>query len=154
MLTKKEQKISTDALNKILGNTSVLLFQTLHYHWNLTGPEFNDYHKLFDDQYNMLFQDLDMIAERVRAVGGIALGSMKEMIKYAELQEDTGVIPKPKQMIVNLLLQYDCHIELIRDTLVTLEEHTVDFGTKKMLEDILEQYEKVAWMLRSLTGKK
>lgn len=153
MITKKEQKISTELLNKLLANTSVLLVQTLHYHWNIVGPEFNDYHKLFDDQYNMLFKDLDLVAERVRAVGGFALGSMKDMIKHATLKEDVGTLPKPSVMIKNLLAQYDEHIEDIRDGIVILDEDTLDVGTKKMLEDLLEQYEKVAWMLRSLTGK-
>ncbi len=152
-MTKKEQKLSVELLNRLVANTSVLLMQTLHYHWNITGPEFNDYHKLLDDQYNMLFQDLDVVAERVRAVGGFALGSMKEMIKHADLKEDTGACPKPKQIITNLLKQYERHMSQIREGIILLEEETSDFGSKKMLEDFLEKYEKTAWMFRSLLGK-
>lgn len=151
-MTKKEQKLSASLLNDILANTSVLLMQTLHYHWNITGPEFNDYHKMFDDQYNMLFQDLDVIAERVRAVQGVALGTMKDMIKHASLKEDPKT-PKPKQMIANLLKQYELHTADIRESLVQLENETLDFGSKKMLEDMLEKYEKTVWMFRSLLGK-
>jgi len=152
-MAKKEQKISIEALNRLLANTSVLLMQTLHYHWNILGPEFNDYHKMFDDQYNMLFKDLDHVAERVRAVGGMAIGSMRDMINYSALKEDHGKLPKPKQMITNLLKQYEKHICDIRESIILLEEETCDFGSKNMLEDLLEQYEKTAWMFRSLLGK-
>lgn len=152
-MNKKEQKLSTDLLNELLANTSVLLMQTLNYHWNLKGPEFNDYHALLDGQYRALFADLDLVAERVRAVQGIALGSMKDMIKHATLKEDTGKIPVPKQMISNLVKQYEKHIECMRQAVLLLEEQTHDFGSKNMLEDLIQQNEKTAWMLRSLLGK-
>lgn len=151
-MNKKEQKISIDLLNRLLANTSVLLQQTLHYHWNIVGPEFNDYHTLLDGQYNELFVDLDLVAERVRAVQGQALGTMREMIQHADLKEDGGKLPNPKQMIQNLLNQYEKHIAAIRDGITSLEK-TADFGSKKMLEDLIEKYEKTAWMFRSLLGK-
>lgn len=151
---KKGQKISVEILNHLLADDMVLLMQTLHYHWNLVGQEFHDYHLLLDKQYHMLFEDLDLIAERVRAVGGQALGSMNQMLKQARLKEDSGVLPEPKQMIENLLEQYKKFIAHIRSSIEKLEKDTDDYGSKKMLEDLLEKYEKVAWMLRSLLGNK
>lgn len=149
----RSQELGVEVLNKLLANTSVLLFQTLHYHWNLTGPEFNDYHKLLDEQYNMLFADLDSIAERVRAIRGKALGSMSEMLKNASLKEDIGKVPAPRQMIQNLVSQYEKYIVMIKESIYLFESRTKDYGSKKMLEDLLEKYEKTAWMMRSLLGK-
>lgn len=151
-MNKAEQKISQTVLNDLLANESVLLFQTLNYHWNLVGPEFHDYHLLFDNQYNQIFQDLDKIAERVRAVGGFALASMKDLSKAASLKEDSS-IPKPKQMVLNLLKHYEVIIEQIRAAIITLDKKTHDFGTINFLEELLTQHEKTAWMLRSLAGK-
>ena len=151
-MNKTDQKISQKLLNELLANEAVLLMQTLNYHWNLVGREFHDYHLLFDKQYNVLFADMDKLAERVRAVGGIALGSMKEMIATASLKEDSGKQPEPVKMIVNLLKQYELLIEQLRDS-ITILEKTKDYGTKKFLEDLIEQHEKTAWMLRALTGK-
>lgn len=151
---KKDQKISVEILNQLLADDMVLLMQTLNYHWNLVGPEFHDYHLLLDKQYHMLFEDLDLIAERVRAVGGQALGSMEQVLKQARLKEDRGVLPEPKRMIENLLEQYKIFITHIRNSIKSLEKNTDDYGSKKMLEDLLEKYEKVAWMLRSLLGNK
>lgn len=151
-MNKTEQKLSQTLLNEILANHSVMLFQTLNYHWNLTGPEFHDYHLLFDKQYNALFADMDMLAERVRAVEGVALGSMKDMLKVATFKEDVTV-PKPKQMVINLLKQYEALIEQITQALTTLEKKSTDFGTRNFLEELLTRHEKTAWMLRALAGK-
>jgi|GEM_PF-631165 len=152
-VSKVDFQMSQERLNVLLANHAVLLIQTLKYHWDIVGREFHDYHLLFDKQYNQLFADMDLIAERVRAVGGMALGSMQQMLNAATLKEDTGDIIEPKQMIVRLLDQYEKLIAQIRDMIELLEAKTKDFGTKKMLEDLIEQHEKTAWMLRSLTGK-
>jgi starvation-inducible DNA-binding protein len=152
-MNKNDAHISQELLNKLLANESVLLMQTLNYHWNLVGPEFHDYHLLFDKQYNQLFADMDKIAERVRAVQGQALGSFKNILATASMKEDSGKAPKPKQMIVNLLKQYEALIEQIRAAIVTLDKKTTDFGTINFLEELITQHEKTAWMLRSLTEK-
>jgi len=152
-MVKVDFKSSQKTLNIILANHGVLLFQTLNYHWNIVGREFHDYHLLFDKQYNQLFVQMDLVAERVRAVGGIALGSMKEFAKESILSEDVGATPEPKVMVTNLLKQYELMIEHIRHTIEMLDEKTKDFGSINMLEDLICQHEKTAWMLRSLSGK-
>lgn len=151
-MAKNNFKVSQKLLEESLGNHGVLLFQTLNYHWNLVGKEFHDYHMLFDGQYRQLFDDMDKIAERIRAVEGVALGSMKAFVAAATIKEDTTAAPEPKKMIVNLLKQYELLIEHIRDSIQTLEK-SKDFGTRNMLEEIITDREKTAWMLRSLTEK-
>ncbi|MFA5998708.1 MAG: DNA starvation/stationary phase protection protein [Candidatus Babeliales bacterium] len=151
VMTNADKKVSQQLLNELLANETVMLFQTLNYHWNLTGPEFHDYHLLFDAQYNALFADLDKLAERVRAVEGEALGSMKAMLKEASLKEDTGATPAPKQMVKNLLKQYEALIELTRDDIKKLEKS--DIVTSNFLQDLAGKHEKTAWMLRSLAAK-
>lgn len=148
-----EKKLSETLLNNILANESVLLFQTLNYHWNLVGVEFHDYHLLFDEQYKQLFDNIDKIAERVRAIGGFALGSMQQMIGFASLKEDQ-TIPKPKKMIKKLLNQYEMLIEQISLAIMKIEEKNNDVGTVNFLQELITQHEKTAWMLRSLSSKK
>ncbi|MCX5924342.1 MAG: DNA starvation/stationary phase protection protein [Candidatus Dependentiae bacterium] len=150
-MKSSDKKISQHLLNELLANETVMLHQTLNYHWNITGPEFHDYHLLFDAQYNALFLDLDRIAERVRAVEGQALGSMKDMIKAASLKEDTGEVPAPKQMVKNLLKQYEALIEQIVEGVKKLEKS--DIVTSNFLQDLAAQHQKTAWMLRSLSAK-
>ena len=152
-MNKNDAKLSQTLLNDILANQSILLMQTLNYHWNLVGPEFHDYHLLFDKQYNQLFENMDKVAERVRALQGTALGSFKHILASATLHEDSGKTPTPKQMIVNLLKQYETLIAQIREAIVTLDKKTTDFGTINFLEELIMQHEKTAWMLRSLAHK-
>jgi len=152
-MAKVDLKLSQKLLQEMLANHGVLLFQTLNYHWNLVGREFHDYHILLDGQYKQLVENMDLVAERIRAIEGKALGSMKEFVSTATIKEDTGETPEPKQMVVKLLAQYEKMIEHIRDGIEKLEVKTKDFGTRKMLEDLIELHEKTAWMLRSLIGK-
>ena len=140
---------SQKLLTRALANHGVLLFQTLNYHWNIEGKEFHDYHLLFNKQYNALFENLDLIAERIRAVGGKAPSSMKEFLKHATLKEDHRVKINPKQMIINLHDQYVKVINDIKQSIKDLEKSD-DFGTRKMLEDLVEMHEKTKWMLDSL----
>jgi starvation-inducible DNA-binding protein len=149
-ITDKDRQLSSNILNKILAGEFVLLVQTLNYHWNLVGPEFHDYHLLFDGQYKAIFEKIDEIAERVRAVGGIALGSMADMIKEALLKEDVGGVPSPRTMVENLLGQHELLIKEIRGGINKTSENNRDMGTSNFLSELIEKHEKFAWMLRSL----
>lgn len=149
-IKKTDQRVSISILNEILANEFVLLLQTLNYHWNLIGPQFNDYHKLFNDQYTKIFNFTDSIAERVRAVGGIVIASMSELVKISSLKEDTGDIPEPAEMVKNLLKQHEAVIRLLRNG---IDATTKDMGTSNFLTDLIEKHEKMAWMLRSLTAR-
>jgi starvation-inducible DNA-binding protein len=149
-----DRSISIDILNKILADEFVLLVQTLNYHWNLVGPEFHDYHKLFDHQYKAIFGYIDDIAERVRSVGGIALGSMNDYIKFSQIKEDLGDIPTPKDMVYNLLLSHEILIRHLRDGINKTAEKNRDMGTSNFLTDLIEKHEKIAWMLRSLLERR
>ena len=148
-ITKADRKVSVDILNEVLANEFVLLLQTLNYHWNLVGPQFNDYHKLFNDQYTMIFGFTDTVAERIRVVGGIAIASMSELVKISSLKEDTGDIPEPTEMVKNLLKQHEALIVVLRQG---IDATTKDMGTNNFLTDLIEKHEKMAWMLRSLTA--
>jgi len=151
-ITDQDRIISIELLNKILAGEFVLLMQTLHYHWNLVGPEFHDYHLLFDDHYKAIFSQIDDIAERVRAVGGHALGSMSMMLKHSPIQEDNESVPSPKTMVINLLTQHEALIQEMRSAINTTAENNRDMGTSNFLTDLMEKHEKIAWMLRSLAS--
>lgn len=142
-------KDSVAVLDIIVANQMVLLVQTLNYHWNVEGKEFHDYHILLNKQYAMLFDQIDLIAERIRALGAHAPVCMSELIRNATLQEDASKKVAAREMIVRLVQQYQKQIETIRHAITTLEKSS-DYGTRKMLEDIIEVHEKTFWMLQAL----
>src|SRR5690554_1587988 len=75
-------------LNALLADEHVLYIKTRSYHWHVTGPHFVGLHQLFEEQYTALAQEIDEMAERIRILGGKALGSMQEFLKHTRLEED------------------------------------------------------------------
>jgi starvation-inducible DNA-binding protein len=136
-------------LNTLLADEYLLYTKTRNYHWNVVGPQFNDLHKFFEAQYNELNEIVDDVAERARALGGHACGTMAEFLKSTRLQEESGVYPEARQMIANLLADHEAVIGHLRIDLETCVERYHDAGTNDFLTGLMEQHEKMAWMLRA-----
>jgi len=148
-LDKTIREESGKLLNTLLADEFVLYTKTYNYHWNVVGIMFNDLHSFFRIQYEALEGIVDATAERVRAVGIRAIGTLSEFLQNTRLKEDApGVVPAAKEMIKNLLEDHETIIRNIRDDLVVAEESN-DMGTNNYLNDLLCKHEKMAWMLRS-----
>jgi starvation-inducible DNA-binding protein len=141
------QKI-TNILNDNLADEYVLLTKTKNYHWNVEDPRFNDLHKFFEEQYELLATAVDEIAERVRAVGGKSRATLKEFISSSQIKEDVGSFPDADTMLGNLLSDHEVIIKTLRKNINECQELD-DEGTANFLTDKMEEHEKMAWMLRS-----
>lgn len=135
-------------LNGVLADAHVLYIKTRNFHWNVTGPNFIALHKLFDDQYVQLQNAIDEIAERVRALDGIALGSMEEFLKEASLKEVPGDFLDASKMLAKLVKDHEAVIVKLRKGVDLCEEYE-DMGTSDFLTGLLQEHEKMAWMLRA-----
>ena len=80
-------------LSALLADEYVLYTKTRNYHWNVVGPQFNDLHKFFQDQYEALDDVIDEVAERARTLGGHAIGTLAEFVQLARLKEHPARIP-------------------------------------------------------------
>jgi len=87
-LSAKDCTEVVHVLNTLLSDEFILYTKTLNYHWNITGPHFHDLHKLLDTQYHELLETIDSVAERVRSLGGHALGSLLEFTQNTRLKEE------------------------------------------------------------------
>ncbi len=138
---------SAEALRVLLGETYALYMKTHGYHWNVTGPRFRSLHMMFEEQYRELWAALDVIAERIRALGHFAPGSSEAMLAEATIKPDNGV-PDAGQMIANLVKGHEAVARAARaGTKIAGEsgdEVTVDLFVQRA-----EIAEKTAWMLRS-----
>lgn len=148
-LLDKNRDAVVKILNTTLSDEMVLLVKTRNYHWNVTGPQFNDLHKFLDGQYGELNEIVDDIAERARTLGGMAFGTMGEFQKQSRLKEHPGQHPSPKSMLNNLLSDHEAVIRTLRADLVICQDTHGDAGTADFLTGLLTQHEKMAWMLRS-----
>jgi starvation-inducible DNA-binding protein len=121
---------------------------THNFHWNVTGPMFNTLHLMFMGQYTEQWNALDMIAERIRALGVAAPGTYKEFVKLASIKEVEGV-PSATEMIRHLVLAQEATARTARKLFALVNEAN-DQPTADLLTQRLEVHEKTAWMLRSL----
>jgi starvation-inducible DNA-binding protein len=135
-------------LSKLLADSYTLYLMTHNFHWNVTGPQFNSLHLMFMGQYTEQWNALDIIAERIRALGHPAPGTYKEFVKLASIKEVDGV-PKANEMIRLLVDAQEATARTARD-LFPLVDKANDQPTADVLTQRLDVHEKTAWMLRSL----
>lgn len=135
-------------LNLLLADEYILYTKTRNYHWNVTGLQFNDLHKFFEEQYEELNEAVDDIAERARVLGHWSLGTLTEFNEATRLTEHPGIYPNAEEMIATLLEDHEIIIKQLRTDLAKCEEYG-DMGTSDFLTGLMEKHEKMAWMLRS-----
>ncbi len=143
-----ERKKIAQGLSALLADSYTLYLMTHNFHWNVTGPQFNTLHQMFMAQYTEQWNALDMIAERIRALGHPAPGTYKEFVKLASIEEVEGV-PKATDMIRHLVAAQEATARTARE-LFPLLNAANDQPTADLLTQRLEVHEKTAWMLRSL----
>ena len=136
-------------LNTLLADEFLLYAKTRNFHWNVTGPQFNDLHKFFESLYEALDETVDEVAERARALDGRAIGTLEEFRTKARLGEKPGVVPPARDMLATLLADHEALIRSLREDVDTVTDRLKDVGTADFLTGLLEKHEKTAWMLRS-----
>src|SRR5918992_2843041 len=96
-IPEKDRKAIADGLSRLLADTYTLYLKTHNYHWNVTGPMFNTLHLMFETQYTELALAVDLIAERIRALGFPAPGSYSEFTRLSSIREEEEV-PSAQEM--------------------------------------------------------
>jgi starvation-inducible DNA-binding protein len=136
------------ALGRVLADTYTLYLKTHFFHWNVTGPMFQELHLLFDQQYNELWLAVDVIAERMRALGFTAPGTSGALARLSSITEDDAV-PDARTMIARLLAGHEAVAASAR-TALALADRADDPVTVDLMTQRLLVHEKTAWMLRSM----
>ncbi len=138
-------------LNKTLAEEYTLLLKTHNFHWNVEGPLFFTLHSLFEQQYNTLFLKVDLIAERIRALGFKAPGSYKEFQSLSFITEAPAEKISASQMIESLTKD---HTEMSVKIKARREaaEKSGDTSTGDVYAGLMEFHDKAAWMIRSHRG--
>ncbi len=145
----EQRQAIADGLSRLLADTYTLYLTTHNFHWNVTGPMFNTLHQMFMLQYTELWNAVDPIAERIRALGFPAPGSYA---RFAELSSiaDAPAAPPPAMDMVRLLTEGHEAVARTARALLPLAEDAHDAPSADLLTQRLAVHEKTAWMLRSL----
>jgi len=147
-ISADERETIAKGLSALLADSYTLYLMTHNFHWNVTGPMFNTLHLMFMGQYTEQWNALDIIAERIRALGHPAPGTYKEFVKIASVKEVEGV-PRAMDMIRHLVAAQEATARTARE-LFPVVNAANDQPTADLLTQRLEVHEKTAWMLRSL----
>ena len=147
-IPEKDRKKIAVGLSKLLADSYTLYLMTHNFHWNVTGPQFNSLHNMFMTQYTEQWNALDIVAERIRALGFPAPGTYKEFVKLASIKEVEGV-PKATEMIRHLVAAQEATARTARKLFPVVDEAN-DQPTADVLTQRIDVHEKTAWMLRSL----
>jgi starvation-inducible DNA-binding protein len=137
-----------EGLSRLLADSYTLYLKTHNFHWNVTGPMFNTLHLMFEQQYNELALAVDLIAERIRALGHPAPGSYKAYGKLSSIEEAEGV-PGAEEMIAQLVRGQEAVVRTARSIFPAVESAN-DEPTADLLTQRMQVHEKTAWMLRSM----
>lgn len=138
---------SSAAIKKLLADTYALYLKTHGYHWNVEGPHFQQLHALFMQQYTEMWNAVDELAERIRALGEYAPSSYAEMAKLSSVTEETGQ-PDWRAMVTNLAKGHEEVAKSAREVLRIAEEINDD-ATADVVTPRITLHEKTAWMLRA-----
>lgn len=147
-ISDKDRARIAESLSKMLADSYILYLKTHNFHWNVTGPMFNTLHVMFMQQYTELWNALDLIAERIRALGHPAPGSYKRYVELSTIQEEESV-PSAHDMIRQLVAGQEAVTRTARAAF-KVADAADDQPTADLLTQRMEVHEKNAWMLRVL----
>jgi starvation-inducible DNA-binding protein len=143
-----DRRAVAEGLSHLLADTFTLYLKTHSFHWNVTGKMFRTLHTMFEEQYQELWKALDVIAERIRALGHPAPGSQTQFASMSSVKEETGV-PTADDMIRQLVDGHETAVRTARSVFASAEG-AGDQATQDLIVERMQVHEKTAWMLRSL----
>ncbi len=149
-INEQDRRTIAQGLARLLADSYTLYLKTHNYHWNVTGPQFNTLHQMFEAQYTELALAVDEIAERIRALGEPAPGSYKAYAKLTSIEEEEAV-PNAEEMLRQLLKGQETVVRTAR-SVIGAAEAANDEPTADLLTQRMQVHEKNAWMLRSMVA--
>jgi len=148
-ISDKDRSTIAGALSKLLADTYTLYLTTHNFHWNVTGPMFNSLHAMFMTQYTELWNAVDPIAERIRALGHTAPGSYGQFAALSSVPDAPATPPKALEMVRVLMSGHEAVARTAR-SIFPLADKASDEPTADLLTQRIAIHEQTAWMLRSL----
>jgi len=140
------------ALNLLLADMFGLYVKTNNFHWHISGPHFRDYHLLLDEQADQIFATTDIIAERVRKIGGMTVRSIGHIGRLQRIKDNDADFVTPLDMLAELRDDNKDLTARLRETHDLCGEHR-DVATASLLENFIDEAERRTWFLFETTRK-
>jgi starvation-inducible DNA-binding protein len=151
-LTQAEAQAVTTAVNPLIADAFALYVKTKNFHWHLYGSHFRDLHLLFDEQAEAILDSTDILAERVRRIGGTTIRSIGHISELQTIEDDNNDVVPPMEM-VRRLMEDNTHIARLIRSAITVCDTNRDSATSNLLQDILDKTERRKWFLFEIIQK-
>lgn len=145
-LTSQEVQAITEAINPLIADSLALYVKTKNFHWHLASSHFRDYHLLFDEQAEGLLESVDLLAERVRRIGGTTLRSIGHISQLQTIADDNDEFVAPGDMI-RRLMEDNGHLAKAQRDAHEVCDKSRDYATASLLETIIDETERRKWFL-------
>ena len=139
-----------EELNKLIADVFALYLKTKNFHWHVSGPHFRDYHLLFDEQGEQIFETSDELAERIRKIGGTTLRSIGHIAKLQRVVDNNDEFVAPDQMLHELMMDNKALATAMRQAHEVADKHN-DVATTSLLENFIDEAERRIWFLFEAT---
>jgi starvation-inducible DNA-binding protein len=145
-----------EKLFKLLSDTQasllVLFHKTWVYHWNVVGPDFKQYHDLFGEQYEEMFEEIDRLTEHMRFLGMKPVSTLSRITEVSGVEQASNSAQDidAKTMVEQLMVDHKKIIEMLTEVSDEAEKQNSK-GTINLVDDLNESHGKAVWMLRSFT---
>ncbi len=149
-INQHDREAIAENFKKLLADSYTLYLQTHNFHWNVTGPMFNQLHLVFEDHYTELAIAVDDIAERIRSLDVAAPGTYREFTNLSSIKEVDGV-PSATEMVVILTKSHEQVVRTCRLALAVAQDAD-DESSSALISDRMRVHEKTAWVLRALSS--
>jgi starvation-inducible DNA-binding protein len=152
-ITEQNRQAVATALSILLADEFVLYTKTRNAHWNVEGIDFHDKHIFFEGQYQQLDEIVDSVAERIRALGHYAPGTLSSFLKLTHLTEQSDQANSSEGFVKDLLEEHESLIIFIRKNIADFNDKYNDAGSSDFITGLIKEHEKMAWMLRASLNK-
>ena len=137
------------SLSKVLADEFLLYTKTLNAHWNVEGEDFHSKHLFFESQYKQLSEIIDEVAERIRSIGHYTPATLKQFLELTQFTEAPKEKNDGEEFIKELLEDHQSLIIELRKNINLFADDLKDAGSSDFLTGLMEEHEKMAWMLRA-----
>ena len=138
------------ALNRLLADTFALYVKTKNFHWHMSGPLFRSYHLLLDEQAESIEGSIDVLAERVRKIGGTTIRSIGQIASLQRIKDNEQDFVPAHDMLKELMSDNKAMIASMRAAHEVADSHD-DVATASLLEQFIDEAEKRCWFLFEAT---
>jgi starvation-inducible DNA-binding protein len=140
-----------DSLKKLLANSYAFVIKSQHFHWNVEGPNFPQYHEFFGDLYAEVYASLDKTAEYIRTLDSYAPGSLERFAELSEIKGQT-MIPRAELMFAELLQDNEIVLNCLNECMDHAKNEK-NYGIENYIAERMDAHHKHGWMIKSVLKK-